>query len=370
MLVLAGATGLGGGFLRDVLIDATPPAALADWRYLLVPGRGRADHLRLPPRGRSPRAGRQRLRRRGAGAVLRDRCAQGARLRARAGAGGADGHGHGDRRRDRPRPAGRAGAGGLLERALRNAGPARRDVGRARRRLPGSRSWWWRSPAWRSASACGCWRCGAAGGLRCPVARRVCRGRLGVWAPKRHANVARVAGAVVTHPARHIRMPQGDRTVPPSRRGGIRPVSTVRMSRESRLRLNARCRMRRSTAHIRMPQARLSPSSSPRGRQDPRTPLEVGVGEEPVRVEAVAHRLEVLPAGVRRLEVLRRCGCAACPSAGGRRSPRRIVLDAVEVAAVVGLRVGVEGEVDRVAVLGGREGYVVGRADRGSRPGS
>jgi uncharacterized membrane protein YeiH len=36
-LVLAGVTGLGGGFLRDVLIGATPPAALADWRYLLVP---------------------------------------------------------------------------------------------------------------------------------------------------------------------------------------------------------------------------------------------------------------------------------------------------------------------------------------------
>jgi uncharacterized membrane protein YeiH len=37
VFVLAGATGLGGGFLRDVLIDATPLAALADWRYLLVP---------------------------------------------------------------------------------------------------------------------------------------------------------------------------------------------------------------------------------------------------------------------------------------------------------------------------------------------
>lgn len=36
-LVLAGVTGLGGGFVRDVLIGATPPAALADWRYLLVP---------------------------------------------------------------------------------------------------------------------------------------------------------------------------------------------------------------------------------------------------------------------------------------------------------------------------------------------
>src|SRR5919112_1344088 len=37
VLVLAGATGLGGGFARDVLIGAVPPAALADWRYLLVP---------------------------------------------------------------------------------------------------------------------------------------------------------------------------------------------------------------------------------------------------------------------------------------------------------------------------------------------
>lgn len=37
VLVLAGTTGLGGGFLRDVLIAAVPPAALADWRYLLVP---------------------------------------------------------------------------------------------------------------------------------------------------------------------------------------------------------------------------------------------------------------------------------------------------------------------------------------------
>ncbi len=36
-LVLGGVTGLGGGFIRDVLIGATPPAALSDWRYLLVP---------------------------------------------------------------------------------------------------------------------------------------------------------------------------------------------------------------------------------------------------------------------------------------------------------------------------------------------
>ena len=36
-LVLGGVTGLGGGFVRDLLIGATPPAALADWRDLLVP---------------------------------------------------------------------------------------------------------------------------------------------------------------------------------------------------------------------------------------------------------------------------------------------------------------------------------------------
>jgi uncharacterized membrane protein YeiH len=35
--MLAACTGLGGGFIRDVLIGATPPAALADWRYLVCP---------------------------------------------------------------------------------------------------------------------------------------------------------------------------------------------------------------------------------------------------------------------------------------------------------------------------------------------
>ncbi|KAA1421735.1 trimeric intracellular cation channel family protein [Nocardioides humilatus] len=37
VLVLATVTGLGGGWIRDVLIDETPPASLEDWRYLLVP---------------------------------------------------------------------------------------------------------------------------------------------------------------------------------------------------------------------------------------------------------------------------------------------------------------------------------------------
>lgn len=49
VLVLAGTTGLGGGFLRDVLIDATPPAALADWRYLLVPVAGGLLTFRFHP---------------------------------------------------------------------------------------------------------------------------------------------------------------------------------------------------------------------------------------------------------------------------------------------------------------------------------
>lgn len=37
VLVLALTTALGGGFLRDVLIGATPPAALMHWEYLAVP---------------------------------------------------------------------------------------------------------------------------------------------------------------------------------------------------------------------------------------------------------------------------------------------------------------------------------------------
>lgn len=35
--VLAVITGLGGGVLRDILIGSVPPAALDDWRYLVVP---------------------------------------------------------------------------------------------------------------------------------------------------------------------------------------------------------------------------------------------------------------------------------------------------------------------------------------------
>lgn len=40
VLVLASVTGLGGGFMRDVLMGAAPPAALEDWRYLAMPVAG------------------------------------------------------------------------------------------------------------------------------------------------------------------------------------------------------------------------------------------------------------------------------------------------------------------------------------------
>jgi uncharacterized membrane protein YeiH len=57
VLVLAGTTGLGGGLLRDVLIDATPPAALADWRYLTVPvAAGLLTFFFHPAVGRAERA--------------------------------------------------------------------------------------------------------------------------------------------------------------------------------------------------------------------------------------------------------------------------------------------------------------------------
>lgn len=37
VLALATVTGLGGGWVRDVLIGEIPPTGLADWRYLVVP---------------------------------------------------------------------------------------------------------------------------------------------------------------------------------------------------------------------------------------------------------------------------------------------------------------------------------------------
>ncbi|MCP3800266.1 trimeric intracellular cation channel family protein [Allokutzneria sp. A3M-2-11 16] len=36
VVILAMTTALGGGIIRDVLLDVSPPASLRDWRYLLV----------------------------------------------------------------------------------------------------------------------------------------------------------------------------------------------------------------------------------------------------------------------------------------------------------------------------------------------
>src|SRR5207244_12705214 len=38
VIVLAVATGLGGGIMRDIILGHTPPATLNDWRYLAVAG--------------------------------------------------------------------------------------------------------------------------------------------------------------------------------------------------------------------------------------------------------------------------------------------------------------------------------------------
>src|SRR2546427_13203265 len=38
VLVLAVATGLGGGIMRDLILGHTPPTTLVDWRYLAAAG--------------------------------------------------------------------------------------------------------------------------------------------------------------------------------------------------------------------------------------------------------------------------------------------------------------------------------------------
>jgi uncharacterized membrane protein YeiH len=52
-MVLAAVTGIGGGLIRDVLIGATPPVTLTDWRYVVVPlVAGLATFLFHPQLGR------------------------------------------------------------------------------------------------------------------------------------------------------------------------------------------------------------------------------------------------------------------------------------------------------------------------------
>ncbi len=135
VLVLAGTTGLGGGFLRDVLIDATPPAALADWRYLLVPvAAGLVTFVFHPAFGRLER-------------LINVLDAAGLGLFCVTGALKALDYGLG------PVPAALMGMvtgigggmardllagrvpGGVLQRALRDPGPARCDLGGARGRV-------------------------------------------------------------------------------------------------------------------------------------------------------------------------------------------------------------------------------------------
>lgn len=56
VVALAMVTGLGGGWIRDVLIGAVPPPGLADWRYLVTPlAAGIATFFLHPALGRMER---------------------------------------------------------------------------------------------------------------------------------------------------------------------------------------------------------------------------------------------------------------------------------------------------------------------------
>ena len=148
-------TGLGGGFLRDVLIGAVPPAALADWRYLLVPVvAGLVTFFFHPPLGRTERVINVLD-----AAGLSLFCVTGAlkalELRARSGAGRAAGDAHRHRRRDAARRADRPGAAGVPRRALRDPGAGRRAGRGARPPRPGCGRRWWRC---RRRLVCFAWR--------------------------------------------------------------------------------------------------------------------------------------------------------------------------------------------------------------------
>lgn len=122
MLVLASGTGLRGGFLRDVLIGAAPPAALDDWRYLLVPvppGSSRSCSIRRWPGWSLCHS----LRRGGPRFVQRGRSTRGDGVRARAAAVRASRRCDGRRRGHAARRARRAGPGDHAEgRAVRHSG--------------------------------------------------------------------------------------------------------------------------------------------------------------------------------------------------------------------------------------------------------
>ncbi|GMA85304.1 hypothetical protein GCM10025868_05540 [Angustibacter aerolatus] len=119
VLVLAVVAGLGGGILRDVLIGATPPRGLTDWRLLAAAALGGLVTFRW-----HPNLGRRRLLVRSVrvldAAGLGAFCVSGA-LTALAQGCAADGgdrrHADGDRRRHAARRPGRSGARGAAPRA-------------------------------------------------------------------------------------------------------------------------------------------------------------------------------------------------------------------------------------------------------------
>ena len=141
VLVLAGTTGLGGGFLRDVLIGAAPPAALADWRYLMVPvAAGLVTFWFHPALGRM-----ERLVNVFDAAGLALFCVTGALKALDYGLGPVPaalmGMLTGDRRRHAARPARRPGAGGAARRAVRHPGAGRRGGGGGRQRGRAAHGW-------------------------------------------------------------------------------------------------------------------------------------------------------------------------------------------------------------------------------------
>ena len=173
VLVLAGTTGLGGGFLRDVLIGATPPAALEDWRYLMAPvAAGLVTFAFHPAFGRM-----EPLVNVFDAFGLALFCVTGA-LKAleydlAAAVGGAHGHGHRHRRRDGPRRARRPGAGRVpaASSTPRPPSPGPRSSSSASSTSTSAPSW---SPSSVAGSAWsgGCSRSGGTGRRRCRPARQ------------------------------------------------------------------------------------------------------------------------------------------------------------------------------------------------------
>ena len=72
-------TALGGGIIRDILIDALPPATFSDWRYLAVAAGGGLITFLLGRRLNRLASADHRARRRRAEPVRGHRGEQGAR---------------------------------------------------------------------------------------------------------------------------------------------------------------------------------------------------------------------------------------------------------------------------------------------------